>query len=53
MRASQSEDAPAAGPAGRSAVAVLRAASYEDDLTAKILEGARLCGLDVRGKRCC
>jgi uncharacterized protein (DUF362 family) len=45
------EGAPEAGPAGKSAVAVLRAASYEDDLTAKILEGARLCGLDVRGRR--
>ena len=32
------------------AVAVLRAASYEDDLVAKILEGAQLCGLNVRGK---
>jgi uncharacterized protein (DUF362 family) len=52
VRASRSEkDGPEPGPPGKSAVAVLRAASYEEDLTAKILEGARLCRLDVRGKR--
>jgi uncharacterized protein (DUF362 family) len=52
VRASRTgESEPEPGPPGRSAVAVLRAASYEDDLTAKILEGARLCGLDVRGRR--
>ena len=39
------------GPAGNSAVAVLKAASYEIDLAALILEGVRMCGLNVRGKR--
>ncbi len=39
------------GPRGRSPVAVLKARSYSEDLTAKILEGVRLCGLDVRGQR--
>ena len=51
VRESRKEPAPEAGPPGRSPVAVLKAASYEQDLTAKILEGARLCGLDVRGRR--
>jgi uncharacterized protein (DUF362 family) len=52
VRASRTEDpGPAPGPPGKSAVVVLKAASYDEDLTAKILEGARLCGLDVRGKR--
>jgi uncharacterized protein (DUF362 family) len=52
VRASRTDEGgPEPGPPGRSAVAVLRAASYEEDLTARILEGARLCGLDVRGKR--
>ncbi len=30
---------------------MLKARSYADDLTAKILEGVRLCGLDVRDRR--
>jgi len=52
LRGSRTEDAaPEPGPAGKSAVAVLKAASYDEDLVAKILEGAKLCGLDVRGKR--
>ncbi|MGA2186845.1 MAG: DUF362 domain-containing protein [Bryobacteraceae bacterium] len=52
VRASRTEEGgPEPGPPGKSAVAVLRAASYSEDLTAKILEGARLCGLDVRGRR--
>jgi uncharacterized protein (DUF362 family) len=32
-------------------VAVLKADSYSIDLAGRILEGARLCGLDARGKR--
>ena len=36
---------------GRSAVAVVKAASYSDDLVARMREGIRQCGLDVRGKK--
>jgi uncharacterized protein (DUF362 family) len=39
------------GPSGNSAVAILRAASYEEDLASKLYQGLRQCGLDVRGKR--
>jgi uncharacterized protein (DUF362 family) len=39
------------GPAGKSAVAIMRARSYSDDLVSRMLEGIRECGLDVRGKR--
>ena len=39
------------GPAGNSAVAILRARSYSDDLVSRMLQGIRECGLDVRGKR--
>jgi len=37
--------------AGTSPVAVLRAKNYQQDLTAIILEGIRLCGLVVKDKR--
>src|SRR5580693_1631582 len=39
------------GPVGNSAVAIIRAQSYSDDLVSRMLEGIRQCGLDVRGKR--
>ncbi len=39
------------GPPGRSAVAVLRAASYSADLLDLLTRGAQLCNLEVRGKR--
>jgi uncharacterized protein (DUF362 family) len=39
------------GPPGKSAVAIVRARSYSEDLLAKMAEGVRECGLDVRGKR--
>jgi uncharacterized protein (DUF362 family) len=39
------------GPPGNSAVAILRARSYSDDLVSRMLEGIRQCGLDARGKR--
>jgi uncharacterized protein (DUF362 family) len=39
------------GPAGKSAVAIMRARSYSDDLVSRMLAGIRECGLDVRGKR--
>ena len=39
------------GPLGSSAVAIVRARSYSEDLVSHMLEGARLCGLDARGKR--
>jgi uncharacterized protein (DUF362 family) len=39
------------GPPGNSAVSILRARSYSDDLVSRMLEGIRQCGLDVRGKR--
>jgi uncharacterized protein (DUF362 family) len=48
---------PVAGPqvddrgGAKSPVAVVKAASYSIDLAAKIREGVRACGLDVRGKR--
>lgn len=39
------------GPPGNSAVSVLRARSYSDDLVGRMKEGLRQCGLDPRGKR--
>ena len=36
---------------GTSAVAVVKASSYTDDLAGRMLEGIRECGLDVRGKK--
>ena len=39
------------GPPGSSAVTILHARSYSDDLAGKMLEGIRQCDLDVRGKR--
>jgi uncharacterized protein (DUF362 family) len=39
------------GPSGTSAVAIIRARSYSDDLVSRMLQGIRECGLDVRGKR--
>ena len=39
------------GPAGKSAVTIIRARSYSDDLVSRMLEGVKQCGLDVRGKR--
>lgn len=35
---------------GNSAVAVVKAASYSDDLVSRMLDGIRACGLAVRGK---
>ena len=42
---------PASQPAGKSAVAVLKADSYSANLADLLVRGARLCGLDARGKR--
>src|SRR5271168_5361128 len=39
------------GPAGTSAVSIIKARSYSDDLVSRMLEGIRECGLDVRGQR--
>ena len=39
------------GPAGNSAVSIVRARSYSEDLVSRMLEGVRQVGLDVRGKR--
>ncbi len=39
------------GPRGRAAVAILRAASYGEDLLDRLQRGAAACGLDARGKR--
>ncbi len=39
------------GPAGNSAVSIIRAGSYSEDLVSRMLEGVRQCGLDARGKR--
>jgi len=41
----------AAGPPGSSAVAIIRARSYSEDLVSRMLEGVKACGLDARGKR--
>jgi uncharacterized protein (DUF362 family) len=38
------------GPPGKSAVAIIRAESYSDDLVSRLLEGIKECRLDVRGK---
>ena len=46
-----SREALPGGPPGRSAVAILKAASYSADLEGLLRRGAQLCGLDVRGKR--
>ncbi len=39
------------GPPGRSPVAILKARSYSEDLVTKMVDGARNCGLNVRGQR--
>ena len=39
------------GPMGNSAVSIVRARSYSEDLVSHMLAGVRQCGLDVRGKR--
>lgn len=39
------------GPRGNSPVVILKAKDYTSELARPILEGARACGLDVRGKR--
>ncbi len=39
------------GPPGNSAVAIMRARSYSDDLVSRMLDGIRQLGLDPRGKR--
>jgi len=39
------------GPVGKSAVAIIKARSYSDDLVSRMLQGIQECGLDVRGKR--
>jgi len=36
---------------GSASVAVVKAASYSDDLVKRMLEGIRECGLDVRGQK--
>lgn len=39
------------GPLGNSAVAIVKARSYSEDLVSRMLEGVKQCGLDARGKR--
>jgi uncharacterized protein (DUF362 family) len=39
------------GPPGSSAVSIIRARSYSEDLVSRMLDGVTQCGLDVRGKR--
>jgi uncharacterized protein (DUF362 family) len=39
------------GPAGNSAVSILRAKSYSVDLVSLLKQGAAACGLNARGKR--
>ncbi len=38
-------------PQSSSAVSVIKAKSYSDDLVSRILEGIKQCGLDARGQR--
>jgi uncharacterized protein (DUF362 family) len=38
-------------PFGKSRVGVYKASSYSEDLTARILEGARACGLDMKDQK--
>jgi len=40
------------GPSGNSAVAIIRARSYSDDLVSRMLEGVRQCGLDAASAYC-
>lgn len=47
----KTEPALSNGPAGDSAVAILKAKSYTGDLVQTIFEGVRACGLNVKGKR--
>jgi len=44
------DDLPS-GPVGKSAVAILKAASYTADLAELMRRGAALCGLNAKGKR--
>jgi uncharacterized protein (DUF362 family) len=46
-----SEESISSGPPGRSAVAILKAASYSAELAQVLRRGAELCGLEVKGKR--
>jgi uncharacterized protein (DUF362 family) len=46
-----SKQQPARLITGKSAVAVVKASSYTDDLASRMLEGIRECGLDVHGLR--
>jgi uncharacterized protein (DUF362 family) len=39
------------GPMGNSAVSIVRARSYSEDLVSHMLDGVHQCGLNVRGKR--
>jgi uncharacterized protein (DUF362 family) len=39
------------GPPGNSAVSIVRARSYSEDLVSHMLEGALQCGLEARGKK--
>ena len=39
------------GPPGNSAVAIVRAQSYSEELASRLLEGVRACNLNVKGKR--
>src|SRR5882724_5360874 len=45
------EESLPAGPAGQSAVAILKASSYSADLPGLLRRGAALCRLDAKGKR--
>jgi uncharacterized protein (DUF362 family) len=47
----QARKAPARRLTGSSVVAVVKAASYSQDLVSRMLEGIRECGLNVRGQR--
>ena len=51
MKLEQKPEKVPDGPSGSSAVSILRARSYSEDLASRIREGIRQCGLDVGGKR--
>ena len=48
---SRGEESLPEGPPGNSPVVIMRARTYQEDLTSKILAGIKECGLQVKGKR--
>lgn len=51
LKMNSAPEKPPTEPPGSSAVAIVRARSYSDELASRILDGVRQCGLSVAGKR--